>query len=133
MGFFKWKDEFSVNNPRLDHQHQLFLDTLNKMHSRIGSVESFEVFKQSVTTLGHYIDFHFADEEDFLASIGYPYLEQQKREHDFFRARVAELENSYQKLSATELGKLLVFMRDWLLKHILESDQQYARFTGQNH
>ena len=133
MGFFKWNDAFSVNNRRLDHQHQMFLDTLNKMHSRIGSVESLGVFKQSVTTLGHYIDFHFADEEDYLASIDYPYLEQQKREHEFFRARIAELENSCQKLSPKELDKLLVFMRDWLLRHILEADQQYAQFTGRNH
>ncbi len=130
MGLFKWKDEFSVNNEELDQQHKLFLDTLNTVQNRIGSVESFEVFKKSITALGHYIDVHFIEEEEHLVEIGYPYIERQRQQHDFFRARISELENSCQDRSDTELEKLLMFMRDWFLKHVLEADQDYARYAS---
>lgn len=130
MGFFRWKDEFSVDNEELDQQHKIFLDTLNKIHSRIGAVDSPEVVKKSVVALGHYIDVHFIEEEEHLVSIGYPDIERQRRQHDFFRARISELESSCEDLSDTELEKLLVFMRDWFLKHVLEADQDYARYAS---
>ena len=130
MGLFKWKDEFSVNNEELDQQHKLFLDTLNTVHNRIGSVESSEVFKKSITALGHYVDVHFIEEEEHLVEIGYPDIERQRQQHDYFRARISELENSCQDLSDTDLQKLLVFMRDWFLNHILEADQDYAHFVS---
>ena len=130
MEFFKWKDDFSVNNQRLDQQHKAFLETLNRMYRHIGSADSVGVFEKSVSVLGHYIDAHFTDEENYLEAINYPSLEEQKKQHAFFRAQVTEMKNSYSRLSAKELDGLLVFMRDWFLKHILEEDKNYARFIS---
>ena len=32
MGFFVWKDTFSVGNEQVDRQHRLFLETLNNYY-----------------------------------------------------------------------------------------------------
>lgn len=130
MGFYEWKNEFSVNNQKLDRQHKIFLDALDNIHSHIGNIEAYQYLKESITFLGHYIDVHFFEEEELLATIGYPHLERQRRQHEFFRARIAELEDAYLDLKPWELDAFLVLMRDWLLNHILESDQDYARFVS---
>lgn len=132
MEHFKWKDEFSVNHAMLDRQHQIFLETLNKIYSRMGAVDSYEVFEKSLVTLHHYIEHHFSEEERVCADVGYPYLERQKQQHDFFRVRFNDLKNSYRHMSRQELGSLVVFMRDWFLNHILEEDRDYARFMPQD-
>jgi len=129
MASYTWKESFSVNHEELDQQHKVFLETLKNLHKLIGSPESPENLQKAVVALGHFIDLHFVEEEEHLVAIGYPQLVRQRKQHDFFRGRLTELENSCQQLSTVELGKSLVFIRDRLVKHILEADWDFPRFV----
>lgn len=130
MEHFRWKEDFSVNHVVLDRQHQVFLNTLNKIYSRLGTVDSFEVFENSIDTMQHYIEHHFAEEERICAAAGYPKLERQRQQHQFFRTRFNDLKNAYSHMSRKEFGNLLIFMRDWFLNHVLEEDRDYARYLN---
>ena len=130
MEFYTWKDDFSVNHPLMDEQHQLFLETLNSIACRLGAIDSPEVFDRSVAMLQRYIEEHFHAEEAHLAAIDFPGLPAHKQQHDFFRSQVADLNGTYRQLSTRDLHGLLVFMRDWLLSHILDMDRQYADFPN---
>ena len=130
--FFKWKDEFSVNDNDMDRQHQIFLETLNQIYSAVGKVDFFDVFDRSVSTLQTYIEYHFKEEEMLCAASGYPHLERQKKQHEYFRVVVNDLVDSRHTIEAKDLCSLLMFMRDWFLKHILEEDQGYADFISQD-
>ena len=130
MGFFVWKDQFSVNNSELDRQHQNFFKLLNQIAEHIGRVDSLDCLGESVESLYDYASRHFAEEEDYLAFVGYPNLAQQRKQHAFFKTQIAQFGKNLQSSSAGDLDNLLAFMRDWFLQHILEADQEYARFVA---
>ena len=130
MGFFVWKDQFSVNNNELDRQHQHFFKHLNDLSEAIGRADSLECFREAIEELYSYASRHFADEEAYLTLVGYPKIDEQRNQHAFFKSQVFMFEKNLQDNGIDGFNHILVFMRDWFLQHILESDQEYARFVA---
>jgi hemerythrin len=75
--------------------------------------------------LTEYTKCHFADEEEYMKSIGYEGLEAQQRAHDSF---VDKLENidvqAIDDNPEEELNSLLEFLLGWLINHILYTDKK---------
>jgi hemerythrin-like metal-binding protein len=80
-----------------------------------------------------YTNFHFAEEERFMAGIGYPLLGDQKRMHAELREKMAGLKEKHEarelKISLPVTNEL----KDWLNNHILVEDRKYAKFYLDRH
>jgi hemerythrin len=124
--FFKWSDKFSVFHEDMDKDHQRFLQHLNFLYKHLGNPNGAVIFDLTMLELETYAREHFRDEECFLANIGYPGLDQQVAQHNFFKKELSYLRLSAKQGTAKDLKSALEFMRDWFLRHIVEFDKNYA-------
>lgn len=127
MEFFKWKDQFSVYIPEMDQQHQKFFSLLNNVHiynEKQGRDPEFlnGLFRDLVA----YVEVHFAEEETLLEKNKFLGLEIQKKQHQYFRDQLAQFRDQHFKGDAIVPQSVLVFLRDWFMRHVLELDKKYG-------
>jgi hemerythrin-like metal-binding protein len=129
MEFFKWKDQFSVNIPEMDQQHQEFFTLLNKvqLYSEKQDRDP-EFLNQLFRDLFAYVQTHFEEEEKLLGATGFPGLEAQKKQHQHFRDQLVKLREQHFKGQTTAPQSILTFMRDWFMNHVLEFDKKYGEY-----
>ena len=65
---------------------------------------------------------------NLLRVTGSPDYAYQKKQHDFFALQIAELKDRFSKGDKTVPVSTLVFLRDWFLSHILETDKNYGSY-----
>lgn len=126
MAFVEWKDEFSVGLDEVDAQHRQLLQIIDRMHDAMKMGGKPAAISAVVNELIGYTRYHFAFEERLMESAAYPGLEEHRRRH---RAMVAQVETFREQAltgSAAVSLKLMAFLKDWLSRHILETDRRYA-------
>ncbi len=123
---FEWREEYNIGVDSIDQEHQRLFKIINKLFTlkdagkdgQWACQEGVKYFK------GHAMK-HFADEEAFMASIGYKGLEQHRRIHQGFRentlpALERELEKS--EYSQDAVDHFLGVCAGWLIGHTLTED-----------
>ena len=121
-----WNEHYNIGVPIIDKEHKKLLSILNKLFdfgqkeekSHFACHEAIKYFKD------HAIQ-HFADEETYMASIGYPGLEAHKRIHRDFRQRMLpalEKELEQTDYSAASIHHFLGVCAGWLIGHTLIED-----------
>ena len=125
---FKWKNDFSVGIKELDDQHRSFFEILNRLGAAAGGNKGMVVVGPVLQELKEYSRHHFTEEENWLKIIGFPGLQHQKIQHEFFISQVTDLQDRYSKGDGNIPISTLEFLRDWLLNHILENDKKYGTF-----
>ena len=126
MAFVSWKEEYSVGVPQLDAQHRRLIDIMNSMHGAMLMGGKPDALQAVLDDLVAYTRHHFSYEEQLMEQARYPGLEEHKRKH---RAMVAQVEGFTAEITsgkATVSLKLMNFLKDWLTRHIMETDQRYS-------
>jgi hemerythrin len=128
MEKLSWKDEYSVGVENIDHQHQHLFEIVNKLIGRPDSSGDSGLVSDILTELANYAREHFTDEEKLMLEYGYPELESQKKQHDYFIDTTAELSISFVDNKQTATDEITEFLKLWLTTHILKSDMKYKKF-----
>ena len=76
-----------------------------------------------------YTHYHFNTEEMLMADHQYPFSEIHKRQHDEFTVRIQEFRNDFCQGKA-QTFKILCFLFNWLIEHILVSDKELGRYLN---
>lgn len=122
-----------TGNDMIDSQHQELIEKINDL------LKSCEVSSGQVTAvktldyLADYTDFHFSAEEKLQEEIGYPGIEEHKKQHEELRKVVAEL----HEMLVEEEGPSTAFVErvqknviDWLYNHIKVCDRAVAQYRA---
>ena len=128
---FKWKNDFSVGIKELDDQHRNFFEILNRLGEAAGGNKGMEIVGPVLQELKEYSRHHFTEEENWLRVIGFPGLQHQKKQHEFFISQVTDLQDKFSKGDGNIPISTLEFLRDWLLTHILENDKKYGTYMNE--
>lgn len=113
----------------LDEQHQRIFRLISELHLAMFSNKGREQVAVTIGELIKYVNEHFADEEREMEACGFPGLAEHKKEHERLRKRVLDLERHFHEGKDSVAGELFGFLLgDWLVKHILEMDKQYAPY-----
>lgn len=124
----EWSDELSVGIDELDAQHKVLVGLVNEMHEAIEQRHGSEVVESILTRLAEYTRIHFAVEESLMRLLGYPDFEAHREEHRTLIMQVNDLRRKVET-GKTAIGfELMHFLKIWLTKHIMESDQQYGQY-----
>lgn len=124
---FVWQDRFNIGVDFIDREHRKLFTIMNKLlsydendeKSRWAYQEGIKFFK------GHAMK-HFAEEEVYMASIGYDGFEMHRHIHDTFRKKTLpeiekELAESYYSPEA--VNHFLGVCAGWLIGHTLTEDR----------
>jgi hemerythrin len=128
MAYLDWRDEFSVGIPSIDKQHQQLVRMLNDLYNGMQNAQGHEALGKVLSGLGQYCVSHFASEERLMRSHGYPDLAAHKDIHDKMTAKVTALIQDYQAGKTLMSVSVSAFLKDWLTKHIQQTDMKYAPF-----
>lgn len=124
----QWSDIYSVKVTGMDNSHRILVDLINQLASaeKIGNRRIAESVLDEL--LNYAID-HFNSEEQLMQESGYPLSElfAHKLQHAMFTESVQDIRWYYLHGLRPRINQeVLLFLRDWLSKHILIEDMKYA-------
>jgi hemerythrin len=124
--YFEWDaNRYGLKIPAMDDEHQVLIGLMNKLHALHDAGAGGPVLLEALGNLARYTEKHFADEEAYMAKVGYPDLVAHRGIHERLLNRLAELHENCRtthKLS----DDLFVFLKTWLSGHICGVDTKYA-------
>ena len=131
MSLLAWSNMFSVGVKVIDDQHRKLLDLANKLNDEMAAGHGKEVLGKILADLIAYTQYHFDTEHKLMAEHQYSASAGHKEAHNQLVKQVAELKKKYDKGENVLTSEVMVFLRDWLTKHIMNTDKALGRELNQ--
>ncbi len=128
MSFVEWTNNLSIRVPEMDQQHQQLVAMLNEYHDAAKAGKGHEALNALMNRLVDYTKTHLNNEERFLESIDYAFINSHKTEHRRLTEQVLELKIQFDSGDLSTGPKLLDLLRDWLVNHIRKVDRMYGDY-----
>jgi hemerythrin-like metal-binding protein len=128
VAFIQWNSNLSVNVAAIDGQHQRLIALINALNDAMALGKGKEVLSKIINELVNYATSHFALEEKYFDYYKYPEAVAHKKEHADFVKKVGEFQNKFNGGMAGLTLEVMVFLKDWLVKHIQGTDKKYSAF-----
>ena len=126
MSLVTWDTSYSVNVKSCDEEHQKLFALINDLHTAMKSGKGRTILGDIVRELEKYTRTHFLAEEALLQRAQYPKLNEHRAQHGEFVARVQQFRNDVEIGVGGDSVAVLTFLRDWLAKHIKQTDKMYS-------
>ncbi len=107
MSFVEWTNNLSIRVPEMDQQHQQLVAMLNEYHDAAKAGKGHEALNVLMNRLVDYTKTHLNNEERFLESIDYAFINSHKTEHRRLTEQVLELKIQFDSGDLSSGPKLL--------------------------
>lgn len=124
----EWSEELSLNNEDIDAQHKKLFALTNELINHSDADAHSEIINETLYELLQYVDVHFSDEEEMLAKINYPKLEEHRKIHRSFTRKIAMFCQDVVKGKAHIAEDLLDYLTGWIIQHTSIEDQDYKNY-----
>lgn len=128
MALIYWMPSFNTEIDIIDQQHRLLVDLVNELSEAHEAGKDRQVLLKLIEKLGIYAATHFAREEDYFETYGYPNTDEHLQEHDYFEDMLYQFEDEFKAGKQDLTFNVLMFLSDWLVNHINGSDKEYVPF-----
>ena len=126
MNKIEWGDALKIGIEEIDNQHYELVTIYNHLCDTIEAgtdpAKTLTILKE----LGHYTSVHFSTEESVMRMLAYPEYEQHKVLHDKLIQELRTLTQSVEKSPQGVNFQLMFMIKQWLSKHILETDIKFV-------
>lgn len=127
---FFWTDQLRVNNARMDEQHQQIVAAINTVYRHLRKNADSATLNESLEALFRMTEAHFQEEQALFSATGYPESDAHIETH---AAIIEQLQSFQEKIRQGEENvseEMMVFFKDWLLKHIMSVDRTYVPYCA---
>ncbi|MEI7607429.1 MAG: bacteriohemerythrin, partial [Rhodospirillaceae bacterium] len=107
----------------IDEQHGFLIALFNTLIDRLNDGLSVAERDDMVGRLFEYTKYHFAAEEQVMASCGYAKRHSHRKQHDAFILNLKDLARN-RELSPDDALELAQFLSKWIQHHILVTDKE---------
>jgi hemerythrin len=128
MEFITWNDSLSVGVKQFDDEHKELISLVNRLNQALQIGGKQKAMEDILGSLARYTEIHFRHEEYYMKLYDYPAMPAHRKEHDDLTSQVIDFSERLKTGKASFSIELLIFLRDWLTKHILGSDMAYREF-----
>jgi len=128
MAIIYWLPEFNTDIEIIDQQHQLLVDLINQLYEAHATGKDQATLLKLINKVGMFAATHFAREEDYFEIYGYPDMDDHLQEHDYFEDMLNQFEDEFKSGKQQLTNNVIMFLSEWLIKHINGSDQAYVTF-----
>ncbi|MCG2578294.1 bacteriohemerythrin [Dechloromonas sp. XY25] len=133
VGKLVWQREYDTGVTEIDLQHRTLFRMFNKVNLELRDDSGRDVWEQAIHDLLGYALFHFWCEEDLATRYGY---DQEKHadaiehfnEHLAFAEAMNDMRSRLRTGERISKAALIDFLRDWLSRHVTDSDQWLLAF-----
>ena len=128
MDTFRWNSVFETGLDEIDNQHRRLVELLNELSRNIDSARP-ESIDRTLRELADYTVYHFASEERFmdLHHLAPEFCNRHRATHAKFVAQVTEWIDERKHEQHLEPRRLLDYLANWLIFHILGDDRALGR------
>ncbi len=130
MALFTWQDKYSVGIQQIDDQHKQLIKMINELNDAMLTGKGKDILMTVLNKLANYCVSHFAVEEKLFDTYAYPETADHKDKHHKMTAKVKALIGEVQSGKSTISVEVMNFLKNWLDKHIMETDQKYAPYLN---
>jgi len=123
-----WNDSFNIQVEEIDQQHQRLVDLMNRLIAIQDEKASDDDIADILGAMTNYLGYHFDTEEQMMLDHGYPELESHREEHQTFVTQTAYFIATYREGGASLKSDILLFLKEWLVEHIVKSDGAFGHF-----
>lgn len=127
MSLLTWNNLFSVGVMEIDNQHKKLVAIANRLNDAMKDGVGKDVLATILADLMAYTESHFAFEERLMDQYDYPLSPQHKAEHRELVKTVGEFSRQLGQGEAELTSGVMNFLRDWLSRHIMNSDKMFGR------
>ena len=127
MSLLAWSSVFSVGVTEIDNQHKKLVDMANRLNDAMKAGQGKEAIGKVLNELVSYTATHFAYEERLMDQHKYPMSPEHKQEHKDLVKTVLDFKAKFEKGDAALTAEIMTFLRDWLTKHIMNSDKKFGK------
>lgn len=127
MSLLNWSNAFCVGVKEIDDQHKKLVDMANRLNDAMQIGQGKEALAKILNELVDYTVYHFGTEERLMNQHQYPQQAAHKEEHKKLVHDVSTFKAKFEKGDAAITSEIMNFLRDWLTKHILQSDKLFAK------
>lgn len=125
-GQIYWNDVYTLGHEQVDNEHKKLFDLsntlLNSGNDRIKIIKSLK-------ELIRYTKIHFTNEERYMESIGFTFLDEHKELHKKIVEKLDVQIKKVDEIPFEEFGKSLVmFINENIVNHILVEDKRVHHF-----
>jgi hemerythrin len=124
--FILWDNSYSVGNNAIDTQHQKFISIINELYESFVDQTATLTIEKIINELIDYSTYHFKTEEELFEKYSYPNRVMHKAQHDEFTVKISGFKNEFLNGKINLTFQLMNYLRNWLLNHIKNEDQEYA-------
>ncbi|AWK88831.1 bacteriohemerythrin [Azospirillum thermophilum] len=131
MDHVAWDETMSVGVAILDDDHKKLLDMFNGLLRTGITAGNRDDLCALLGSLRAYTTVHFAREEEWMESHGFPELPAHKAAHRYFVEEVEKLHRDFEGSNTTMLRvDLILLLKEWFIEHIQHVDAQYRPYGG---
>lgn len=123
---FGWQKDLCVGVQAFDHAHQQFFVFLDEFSAATRDDNPRQNVGEILNKMLAYMKTHCESEERWLEMKRDPELEAHREKHRQFLAQVESLIHDYTTGRIAQSWQVSAILREWLIVHIQEIDQQYA-------
>jgi len=127
MQFLEWEDSYNIGVKEIDIQHRGLFDIISKLSATRRFETEGLYFLATLNKLIEYAKVHFATEERYMREAHYPKLTEHQQEHKLFFPEVEKLIKNLENKQPDIQQKILDFLKEWYMSHILGSDRDYQK------
>jgi hemerythrin len=123
-----WTDTLATGIRQIDLQHQELIELINALEEAHAGGHRQAALEETLPQLNAYVLFHFGTEEAMMPKALGEHVERHQRQHQAFTDRVAALRA--MPADSIDLAALVTYLQDWLVEHIMKTDQELARLIA---
>jgi len=127
MPLMIWGPMLAVGVKEIDDQHQKLVQMANELNDAMRDGQGREALGKILKELVRYTSYHFATEERLMDQHKYAQSAEHKKQHKDLVHTVTELVAKFEKGDAALSTEVMNFLREWLMKHILNTDKAFAK------
>lgn len=128
MAFVNWSPNLSVGIDFMDADHQQSIVLLTELQELVASDQPRAAVIEKLDELIEFSEQHFRLEERLMKQNNYREFAQHQAIHKKLLQQTADLRERLVT-GATDIGpEVMDFLKDWLIRHILESDKHFGGF-----
>ena len=128
---FAFIDEYRTGIEIVDEEHEELFHIIRRANDLITEEllhDKYDEIMSVLDELRNYTIKHFADEEEYMASINYNGLDAQKKTHEMFVDKLNDINlDDLDDNQQQYLIELVDFLLMWLVNHILKMDKKIPR------
>jgi len=122
----KWNDVYSIGHEKIDEEHQKLFELAKNVTN---CNDNKEEIMQNIKKLIKYTKFHFANEELYMKSINFVFLDEHKKLHKILIQKINDLVKNINNLTASEIKtQLSTLINTNVVNHILIEDKRVHHY-----